>query len=207
MGAIDLKRTVAGYSGTVGRFDLVTIEPRDYLTVDGSGDPNTSARFAEATAALFQVSYALKFASKKDGVDYVVPPLEGLWSADDMEAFTDRRDKGDWRWSLLVHVPAWLDGDAVDRARDVVARKKNRSPLLPDVELRQLDEGLCVQTLYVGAFDDEGPTIAAMHESVAPGHVLRGQHHEIYLSDIRRVAPDRLRTVIRQPVAARGGTA
>lgn len=203
MTAIDLKRTLRGYAAKAGRIDVLTLEPRAYLCIDGAGDPNSSTRFAEATAALFQVSYALKFASKEEGTDYVVPPLEGQWWADDLASFTARRDKERWQWTLLVHVPGWLDELAFLEARDRATAKANRSPAMPDVRYAVIDEGLVAQTLHVGPFDDEGPTIQSLHESVAAAHELRGRHHEIYLSDLRRTAPERWRTIVRQPIQPR----
>src|SRR5690606_27165315 len=136
------------------------------------------------------------------GRDYVVPPLEGLWWADDMAAFTARREKSSWRWTLLLLQPERIDAAFVEQARDAV-RAKKAPPRLDGIRFESLDGGLCVQTLHVGSFDEEGPVLARMHNEFIPVNGLRmtGRHHEIYLSDPRRAAPEKLRTILRQPVA------
>jgi hypothetical protein len=199
---IDLKTEIDAYRAPRDRFRIVDVPDLTYLMIDGSGDPNTSPVFASAVAALYPLAYALKFASKRElDRDYVVMPLEGLWWADDMDAFTTSRDKSRWDWTLLMVVPPWIDDDAVARARDAVGR---RSPpeRLDEVRLELLCERRCVQTLHVGSFDSEGPLLQRMHEEFLPAHGLRltGRHHEIYLSDARRVAPGKRRTILRQPV-------
>ena len=199
---VDFKRSLPSYRGKVGRFDVVDLATTAYLMIDGEGDPNTSAAFAAATAALYPIAYALKFASKTDlGRDYVVPPLEGLWWAEDMDAFTSARDKNRWSWTLMLMVPEWLGGDAVEEATRS-ARRRNPEVPIDTVRFSDLDEGTCFQTLHVGSFDDEGPVLQRMHHEVIPaaGFALTGTHHEIYLSDPRRSAPSRQRTILRQPV-------
>ena len=129
-------------------------------------------------------------------------PLEGLWWADDMDSFTAARDKSRWDWTLMMMVPDWIDQDMFAAAVDQTAAR-SAPRRLSEVRLTTLFEGRCVQTLHVGSYDDEAPTLARMHDEFIPGHGLRmtGRHHEIYLSDARKVAPDRLRTILRQPVA------
>ncbi len=203
---VDLKREIAAYRAPTGRFEIVDVPELQYLMVDGHGDPNTSPAFGEATAALYPVAYALKLAGKQAGRDHVVMPLEGLWWADDMEAFTASRDKSQWDWTLMIMVPDWVDrpmfAEAVER---VAARARPRR--LGEVRLETLAEGTCVQTLHVGSYDAEADVLARMHHELIPGQGLRmvGKHHEIYLSDARRVAPERLRTILRQPVAPASG--
>jgi len=172
--------------------------------IDGHGDPNTSPSFTHAVEALYPVAYKLKFASKRElGRDYVVMPLEGLWWAKDMDAFTTSRDKSHWDWTLMIMVPDWIDQDLFDTAVQQ-AGAKNRPDRLDEVRLEPLSEGLCVQTLYIGSYDDEADLLARMHHEFIPTHGLKmvGKHHQIYLSDARKVAPDRLRTILRQPVRA-----
>ncbi|TYL45627.1 hypothetical protein FXB39_17670 [Nocardioides sp. BGMRC 2183] len=198
---VDLKRSVPGYRAAQGRFDELDIPERHYLAVDGHGDPNSSPAFAGAIATLYPVAYALKFASKTDlGRDYVVPPLEGLWWAADMDAFTTARDKSAWDWTLMLLVPSWLGEHEVAAARERAGAKD--PPRLDELRLLSLTEGRVVQTLHVGAFDEEGPVLRRLHHEYLPDHGLRlaGTHHEIYLSDVRRVPPERQRTILRQPV-------
>lgn len=202
-GKIDLKKTLPGYRATAGVFDVVDVPVAAYLMIDGHGDPNTSPAFAEALAALYPVAYKLKFASKRDlGRDYVVPPLEGLWWADDMDAFTSARDKAAWDWTMMLMVPDWLDAARVDTAR-AQAHAASRPTRLNDVRFETLTEGRCIQTLYIGSFDDEARVLDRMHHDVIPSQGVRlaGKHHEIYLSDFRRTTPAEQRTILRQPVA------
>ena len=198
----DFKRSLDSYRARHGDVRLVEVPTLQYLMVDGAGDPNTSPDYAEALQVLYPLAFALKFASKQNlGRDYVVPPLEGLWWAPDMTAFTTRRDKSAWRWTLMLMTPDWLGPEQVAAAQGAVAANKPRLPV-ERVRLEVLEEGLCVQTLHVGPFDDEGPVLAHLHERFIPGHglAMTGKHHEIYLSDPRRTAPARLRTILRLPV-------
>jgi hypothetical protein len=207
--AIDLKKTLDAYQAKRGQFRLVEVPPTQYLMIDGAGDPNTSGEFADAVTALFPIAYGLKFASKRQlGIDTVVMPLEGLWHAPDMESFTSRRDKSTWLWTLMIMVPDHVTTEMYEEAKGVAAAKKDASPRLPAVRFETLDEGLCVQTLHVGSFDDEGPVLDDLHHRFVPenGLALTGRHHEIYLSDFRRVEPAKLRTILRQPVVRRGVT-
>ncbi|WP_199589424.1 GyrI-like domain-containing protein [Blastococcus sp. TF02A-26] len=203
---VDLKRTLDAYQARRGEIRVLDVPDTRYLMIDGHGDPNTSPAFAEAVAALYPVAYAVKFASRTDlGRDYVVPPLEGLWWAEDMASFTAARDKSRWDWTLMLMVPEWLGEDAVATAIERVAAK-SRPARLDDVRTETLSEGRCVQTLHVGTFDSEAEVLAHLHEEFIPGHGFRmtGKHHEIYLSDLRRVAPEKQRTVLRQPVVPAG---
>jgi hypothetical protein len=200
----DFRRTLDAYRARRGEFRVVDVPELRYLMIDGQGDPNTSPVFAEAVATLYPVAYTVKFASKTGlGRDYVVPPLEGLWWAEDMEVFTSARDKARWRWTLLLMVPDWIEESAVASAVQRVAAK-DPPARLDDVRLETLAEGRCVQTLHVGSFDQEAEVLAHLHHEVVPAHgfTLAGRHHEIYLSDFRRTAPDKQRTILRQPVAA-----
>ncbi len=200
----DFKRTLDAYQARRGRFRLVDVPDLQYLMVDGHGDPNTSAEFAEAVESLYPVAYKLKFASKRDlDRDYVVPPLEGLWWAEDMAAFTTARDKSGWDWTLMLMVPEWIDRAMFSSAVEQ-AGAKSRPVRLDDVRLETLSEGRCVQTLHVGSFDDEAAVLEQLHQEFIPGQGLRmtGRHHEIYFSDFRRVAPEKRRTILRQPVTA-----
>ena len=200
----DLTKTLDGYRARLGEFRLLELPPSRYLAIDGHGDPNTAPAYAQALEALYPVAYALKFASRRElDRDYVVPPLEGLWWAEDMEAFTTARDKSRWDWTLMILVPEWVGDPLVDEAITTVRTKKSPTRI-DDLRILPLSEGTCLQTLHVGSYDDEAPLLQRLHDEVIPGQGLRlaGLHHEIYLSDARRVAPERRRTILRQPVKA-----
>jgi hypothetical protein len=203
---LDLRKSIAAYTAPRGSFEIVDVPPLQYLMIDGHGDPNTADEYGDAVAAVFGVAYKLKFLSKGElDRDYVVMPLEGLWWADDMASFTTERDKSRWSWTMMSLVPEWLDGSHFERARDAAAAKGG-SPALDRLRLAELAEGRCVQTLHIGSYDDEAPVLAEMHERFIPGAGLRmrGRHHEIYLADPRRTAPEKLRTILRQPVETTG---
>lgn len=205
MDKIDLKKTLPSYRARHGEFDVIEVPPRAYLMITGHGDPNSSPEFTSAVESLYPLAYALKFFSKRElGRDYIVPPLEGLWWAADMSAFTTARDKSAWDFTLMLLVPDWLDRPQVEEVAEAVERK-SAPPRLRDVRFETLDEGTCVQTLHIGPFDAEAEVLARLHDEVIPdaGLTMTGKHHEIYLSDFRRTAPERLRTILRQPVRRR----
>ncbi|PWD52508.1 hypothetical protein C8046_10805 [Serinibacter arcticus] len=197
----DLKKEIASYAVCHGRFDLVTVPPLQYVMVDGEGDPNSAPAYRDALATLYPVAYGLKFLSARElGCDHVVMPLEALWWATDAASFTTARDKSRWSWTAMILVPDWIGPDHLESVRTAV-RRKGGAPQLDALRLATLEEGLVAQTLHVGPYDDEGPVIEALHaHAVERGLRLRGTHHEIYLSDARRTAPERLRTILRQPV-------
>lgn len=205
MRKIDFKRELDCYRAKHQQFRLVEVPTLQYLMIDGHGDPNTSQDYRDAISALYPVAYKLKFASKLElGRDYTVMPLEGLWWAEDMDAFTTSRDKSQWDFTLMIMQPDWITQALFSAAMQEVAVK--RSPAsLAKIRLATLDEGKSVHTLHIGSFDDEADVLANMHHEFIPGNNLRmtGKHHEIYFSDVRRVPPDKLRTLLRQPVVDR----
>ena len=204
MSKTDFKKEIDAYRARRGRFQIVDVPDLRYLMIDGHGDPNAGPAFTDAVEALYPLAYRLKFASKRIlDRDYIVMPLEGLWWADDMDSFTASRDKSRWDWTLMIMVPDWIDQEMfADAVAGAAARTSPRR--LHDVRLGSLSEGRCVQTLHVGSYDDETETLARMHQEFIPGNGLQmvGRHHEIYLSDSRKVTPDKLRTTLRQPVGA-----
>ncbi|MGB7317119.1 MAG: GyrI-like domain-containing protein [Planktotalea sp.] len=133
------------------------------------------------------------------GKDYVVAPLEGLWWADDMSAYTEGR-RDEWLWTLMIMQPDWITADMFAQALEKAVEKKGPQP--PSLRFESFAEGLSVQILHIGPYSDEGPTLARLHNEYMPEHGLtwNGKHHEIYLSDPRRAAPEKLKTVLRQPV-------
>jgi hypothetical protein len=205
MQKLDLKKQFKHlYQPSAKQISVVDVPPLNFLMVDGTGDPNTSADFQAATEALFALSYALKFGVKQGkygdtAYDYPVMALEGLWWADDMAHFSVDA-KGQWHWTLTVMQPDIITPAMVETASVDVAKKKNPAAL-SQVRFEQYHEGPSAQIMYFGPFKDEGPTIARLHQFIeSSGHQLRGRHHEIYLSDFRRTAPEKLKTVIRQPM-------
>ncbi|WP_420098219.1 GyrI-like domain-containing protein [Corynebacterium sp.] len=199
---VDLKKSLDSYRARRGEFRILDVPPLRYIMVNGHGDPNTSPAYTSALEALYPVAYSMKFASKRElGRDYVVPPLEGLWWAEDMSSFTTGRDKSRWDWTMMIMTPDWIDETLFTTAVRAVAAKSAPASL-GDVRLETLSEGRCVQTLHIGSFDDEAAVLERMHHGFIPdnGLRLRGTHHEIYFSDPRKTAPEKLRTLLRQPV-------
>jgi hypothetical protein len=185
------------YAPSAEHFAIVEIPTFSFLMIDGHGNPNTEPSYALAVEALYAASYAAKFTSKAEGRDYVVAPLEGLWYADRLEAFTDR-SKDEWSWTMMIRQPDWLTDEKWDAALAKAATKSD----ITGLRLQSLAEGRAVQILHVGSYDEEAPTVARMHEFIAGnGLIETGHHHEIYLGDPRRVEPAKLKTILRQPVA------
>jgi hypothetical protein len=198
----DLKREIEAYRARPGEVALLEVPPLQYLAVDGRGDPDAAPAYPAALGALYPLAYGVRSLSRTQlGRDYVVMPLEALWWSQDMSVFTTGRDRSRWEWTLLTLVPAWVTAEHLDAVRAAAARKAPRGGF-DAVRLEPLDEGLSVQTLHVGPYDEEAPVIAAMHEEHVVGRGLRlaGKHHEIYLNDARRTPPTKLRTILRQPV-------
>lgn len=187
--------------------ELVRVPELAFLMIDGHGDPNTSTEYREAIQALYTVSYTLKFGLKKElGLTYRVGPLEGLWWADDMTLFEIGR-KADWHWTAMIAQPDAVTAEWFERVRNEI-RDKKQVPALERAGLERFEEGIAAQVLYLGPYSDEGPTIARLHRFIHElGYTFDGRHqkhHEIYLGDPRRSAPEKLRTIIRQPIAGRG---
>jgi hypothetical protein len=180
----------------------VDIPTMNYLMIDGAGDPNTAQAYKDAIEALFPLSYTLKFMVKKgpQAIDYGVMPLEGLWWADDMSTFSVE-DKSNWKWTLMMMQPKYLDKAMVKTAMAEVEKKKN--PLaLSNVRFEAFSEGKAAQIMHIGPFSEEGPTVEKLHRFIEQsGYALSGKHHEIYLSDIRKADPKKWKTVIRQPMS------
>ena len=201
MQKIDFKKELKHlYKASAKTIEIVNVPRLNYLAVEGGGGPN-STDFQQAIEALYPVSYTLKFIAKKGelGTDFVVMPLEGLWWAEDMSVFTTG-EKDKWQWQLMIMQPEFITRAMVDEAVDQVRAKKN-PVVLEEVKFIQLEEGKCAQTLHIGPFENEGSTIVKIHELIEQkGVQLSGRHHEIYLSDMRRVPPEKYRTIIRQPM-------
>ena len=183
---------------------MVDVPEMIFLMIDGHGDPNTSSDYSDAVQALYSVSYALKFQVKRSrGLDYKVGSLEGLWWTPDLNAFA-AGDKSRWDWTMIIRQPDLVKEDLLAEAIQQVQEKKRLSAAAM-IRLEKLTEGRAAQILHVGPYSTEGPTIARLHAFIEEqGCTFDGRvqkHHEIYLGDPRRPAPERLRTIIRQPVA------
>ncbi len=198
---IDLKKTLKPfYTVSAKAAALVVVPPLKYLMLNGYGDPNTNPDFQAGIEALYTASYTLKFGLKKEqGLDYVVPPLEGLWWMLLADFDPDRRD--DWRWTLMIPQPEEVTRELLDQA--VAAAKKRKTlPALEKLRLEIYDEGRAAQILHVGPYSAETATIDRLHAFIKEqGFHLCGKHHEIYLSDPRRTPPEKLKTILRQPIS------
>lgn len=199
---VDFKKTLDSYKAKRDKYSIIDVPTMQYLMVDGHNGP-TSPTYASAIETLYPIAYTLKFMAKLDlDQDYVVPPLEALWWAQDMAAFTTKFDQSQWDWTAMIMVPPWITKTMYNTAVKQVIKKK--SP--PSIDLLRLDklaEGKCVQTLHLGSYSEEGPVLKTMHEAFIPdnGLSMEGKHHEIYFNDFRKVAPEKLRTILRQPVS------
>ena len=200
--SIDLKkRFPKQYRPPTSDFVDIDVAPMTYLAVDGSGDPNTSDAYSTAVQMLYTVAYATRAALKqRTGLTFVVGPLEGLWTSSDPAAFV-ARDKSRWEWTMLIGLPAEVSTADTAAALSAAAKKNPQLPL-DAVKSVTLHEGRCLQIMHIGSYDDEAPTLARLHTETMPGLgvTFNGAHHEIYLSDPRRTAPEKLKTILRQPV-------
>jgi hypothetical protein len=198
---VDLKQVHKPLWTATAKPALIDVPPLTYLMIDGHGNPNTAPEYADAVQTLYTVAYTAKFALKKSGgPDVVVMPLEGLWWAPDPSAFT-AGDKDAWDWTMMITAPDAFTPDVVEAAR-AAASSKASAATLAKLRLEPYDEGRAAQILHLGPYADEGPTIERLHAFIADQGLQRaGKHHEIYLGDPRRTAPEKLKTIIRQPVA------
>lgn len=201
MAKLDLKKEYRELFAPSNRaFVEVWVPALRFVQVDGAGDPNTAAAYRTAVEWLYGVSYAMKF-SAKEGLarDYVVPPLEALWSSDDPGNFV-RREKDRWRWTVMIMVPDFVTASMFEDAVAKTLNKRNDRPL--SLRFEPYVEGRSLQILHIGSYDDEEPILKRLHEEVMPalGVTFDGPHHEIYLSDPRKTDPLKLKTILRQPI-------
>jgi hypothetical protein len=216
MTKIDFKKQMKDlYRPPRGKFAVVEVPEMNYIMIDGQGDPNTAVVYQQAVEALYATSYKLKFMSKNElGKDYIVPPLEGLWSSGGMEgqlaAARDENewlsrfaeaDRNEWQWTMMIMQPDWIMAERFEQIRAKVEKAKGL-PALEKMRFESYGDGLSVQVMHIGPYADEGSVLAKMHLDFIPnnGYAEIGKHHEIYLSDPRKTAPEKLKTVLRQPV-------
>ncbi len=203
MKKVDLKKDFKNlYNPSSTEIGIVKIPKMNFLMIDGTGDPNTSKEYMDSIETLYSVSYSMKFiVKKKKAIDYVVMPLEGLWWMEDMSKFSiENKDK--WKWTSMIMQPDFVNKEFFEEAIEQVKIKK-KLLMLPKVRFENFDEGVSVQIMYIGPYSAEAPTIERLHKFIKDkGYKLRGKHHEIYLGDPRKTAPEKIRTVIRQPVGS-----
>lgn len=190
------------YSAKVGNPVVVDIPKMNFIMIDGKGDPNTSQDYIDAIQTLYPVAYTIKFISKITyGKDFGVMPLEGLWWAENMADFSTG-NKDTWLWTAMIMQPDVISEEIYHQAVEQV-RTKKATESLDKLRFASYEEGRAAQVLYVGPYADEGPTIQNLHEFIKEhGGTVKGSvkyHHEIYLGDPRRTAPENLKTIIRQP--------
>lgn len=207
---LDYKKAYPDLYRPTARPALIDVPPMIFLMVDGSGDPNTSEAYRQALEALYGLSYTIKM-SKMNGTqppgyfEYVVPPLEGLWRlADDGYCGGPVQDKSAFRWTSMIRQPEFVTPEVFARAKDQFAKKRPEANISA-VRLETLAEGLCCQVMHTGPYDDEPATLEKLHAFIEQAGYVEDfsggrQHHEIYLSDPRKTAPPRMKTILRHPV-------
>jgi hypothetical protein len=200
MSKLDLRKELKRFYTAKKRPEIIDVPPGNFLTIVGRGEPGGEA-YAAALQALYGLSYTLKFRCKAEGRDFTVMALEGLWWWDDLGVFNleGAPPRQEWNWKSMIRQPNFVTQEMVDEVRPEV--KEKRGPTVDDVVLETFHEGLSAQIIHMGPYSEEGPTIRRLHEFIQDkGYEMRGQHHEIYLSDPRRTKPERIKTIIRQPI-------
>ncbi|MDQ1281027.1 MAG: hypothetical protein QG670_2291 [Thermoproteota archaeon] len=198
---LDLKKQLKDlYNPSSKEIVVVDVPKINFLMIDGMGNPNTAREYKEAIEALYSVSYTIKFMIKKEkAIDYTVMPIEGLWWADDMTKFRTG-EKAAWKWTSMIMQPEYVTTDLFKKALDQTQKKKNL-PSLSKLRFQAFHEGLSAQIMHIGSFSSEGPIIERIHAFIKEkGYDLNGKHHEIYLSDPRKAAPEKMKTILRQPI-------
>jgi len=202
MQKLDLKKTLKPYYNAKSAPAFVEVPAMNFLMIDGTGNPNTAPEYADAVQTLYSVAYTLKFKVKKEmAIDYPVMALEGLWWTEDMNLFSaDKKD--DWLWTMMISIPDFITCELVEAAKAEAGKKKSLAAL-PRLRLETFTEGLSAQLMHIGPYSAEAPNIQRLHEFIhANGYSFKGKaqkHHEIYLSDPRKSAPEKMKTIIRQP--------
>lgn len=183
--------------------EMVNVPAFKYIMVDGEGYPGTQESFGEKIAVLYGLAYTIRFALKKavdDPLIFKVPPFSGLYCADDPEAFLDENRKHEWKWTLAMMLPDRVTDEVLEEARAELIKKKN-PPYANDVYFKIYEEGLCAQIMHIGPYSEEEPTIKKLHDFfMEKGYTFNGRHNEIYIGDPRKSKPEKLKTIIRQPV-------
>ena len=209
--AFDFKKEYKEFYMPKNKPSILTVPPMNYIAVRGHGDPNQEGgEYKQAIGLLYGIAFTIKMSKKgnhqmKGYYDYVVPPLEGFWCQDGISG-VDYAHKEDFNWISVIRLPDFVAKGDFDWAVEEATKKKKQD--FSKVEFLNYDEGLCVQCMHIGSYDDEPATVQIMHEYMeAQGYDLditdQRLHHEIYLSDARKVIPEKLKTVIRHPIKER----
>ncbi len=187
------------YNPSPREVTVVEVPKMTFLMLDGTGDPNTAQEYKDAVEALYSVAYTIKFLLKKEvSLDYAVMPLEGLWWTEAEGGMNVSREN--WQWTMMIMQPNVIKDEWFTTALTQAKRKKNL-PILDKMRLESLYEGTAVQIMHVGPFATEGQTIERIERFIEEHHYFtQGKHHEIYLNDPRKIAPEKMHTVLRQPV-------
>ncbi len=195
---IDLKNELKHlYNPPAKEVTFVDVPDMNFLMIDGEGAPS-GQQYMDAIQTLYPFAYALKFMVKKSkGVDFGVMPLEGLWWMDNMNEFSvDRKDE--WKWTAMIMQPRYIQDADLKAALEQVKNKK--LPAIDKIRFELYHEGKAAQIMHIGPYAEEGPNVQKIHAAIkAKGQQLSGKHHEIYLGDPRKTAPEKLKTVLRQP--------
>jgi hypothetical protein len=202
MNKLDLKKELKEfYRASAKKPNIIDVPEGKFVTITGRGAPGGSAYHA-ALNALYSVAYTIKFKCKAEGKDFTVMTLEGLWWWDD-PSITDLADappREEWNWKSMIRIPGFVTEDTVEDAKKIVKEKKGIEEA-DKIRLETFHEGLSAQIMHVGPYSEEGPTGKKLHDFIREnGYKMRGLHHEIYMSDPRRVSPERLKTILRQPI-------
>lgn len=206
MAKTDLSKQYKAYYTAKNKPESVDIDPARFLSICGKGDPSGAA-FADNLQALYSTAYTIKFACKALDQDFVVAKLEGLWSFDEtkyknlsMEEAPTSVPRSEWDYRLLLRMPDFVTAEMLQNAIETVVSKK-QIELAKQVVLFEMEEGKCVQMLHTGPFANEPETLKQMLAFIsAHGFKKNGLHHEIYLSDFRKTPPEKLKTILREPV-------
>jgi hypothetical protein len=188
------------YAPSAKKVTEVFVPDMKFLMIDGMGNPNEAEEFQVKTEALYAVAYTVKFMAKAlaSPVEYAVMPLEGLWWSDNMDDFLSG-NKSNWKWTLMIMHPDVITSEIIQTAI-TQASKKKENPYFNDLRFETYAEGNAAQIMHIGPYDTETENIQKIHQTIKEnGYQLSGLHHEIYLSDPRRTAPEKWRTVVRQP--------
>ena len=178
-------------------YKKVTCPKSYYIALDGKGDPNNNEEYQAIVGALYKMAYTIKMDCKKKNLDFVVMPLTGLWWSENIKDFTEEL-KENWMWTMMIQVPDFITKEIVEKMKEKIKGEPNYIDKIKFIEIKETE---AFETLYIGAYKDEGDTIKRLHETIREaGYRISGKHEEIYLSDPRRVEESKLKTIIKQSV-------